>query len=199
MGREANCTCRWSGNTAEVKALLETAELILRGEIRRRIPFRDMQNLCVDDGKLCFTTGNESVALFLGEALATKWAKDISSPPSLAKKLGISEETILHIIGHVQDDTLKAAIAEAGKVAASGCNLIVACVDSPATLHAAVRKSITRLHDGIPIWLVYPKGSGKSLGESMIRSMLLAEGMVDTKVAAVSAPLTAIRFNRRKL
>lgn len=38
MGREATCTCDWNGIQAEVKALIEPPELILRGAIRRRIP-----------------------------------------------------------------------------------------------------------------------------------------------------------------
>ena len=47
MGREAVCTCDWAGTVAEVKALLETSELILRGEIRRRVPFHEIKDVRV--------------------------------------------------------------------------------------------------------------------------------------------------------
>jgi hypothetical protein len=36
MGREAICDCTFNGTTAKVKALLESKELILRGDIRMR-------------------------------------------------------------------------------------------------------------------------------------------------------------------
>ena len=38
MGREAICTIRWKGEAAEGMALLESAEIILRGDIRARLP-----------------------------------------------------------------------------------------------------------------------------------------------------------------
>ena len=50
------------------------------------------------------------------------------------------------------------------------------------------------LDGGIPIWMVYPKGAGCSLGETAIRTTLRQRGLRDTKVASVSAMLTALRF-----
>ena len=38
MGAEATCTLTYAGETAEVKALLETDELITRGPVRLKIP-----------------------------------------------------------------------------------------------------------------------------------------------------------------
>ena len=46
--------------------------------------------------------------------------------------------------------------------------------------------------------LVYAKGKGHAIDESAIRSLLRANGMMDTKIASVSATLTAIRFNLQK-
>ncbi len=45
MGREATCMCEWNGEMARVKALIEPPELILRGEIRRRLLFSELQQL----------------------------------------------------------------------------------------------------------------------------------------------------------
>ena len=48
MGREAKCICTWNGKKSSVKALLEPPELIVRGEMRRRIPFAKMQKVKAD-------------------------------------------------------------------------------------------------------------------------------------------------------
>lgn len=48
MGREALCTCVWSGEKGKVKVLLEPPELILRGEMRRRVPFAKMKQVRAD-------------------------------------------------------------------------------------------------------------------------------------------------------
>jgi hypothetical protein len=44
---------------------------------------------------------------------------------------------------------------------------------------------------------MYPKGAGKPIGETEIRETLRRAGWMDTKVASVSATLTALRFNAR--
>jgi hypothetical protein len=81
MGREAVCTCDWAGTVAEVKALLETSELILRGEIRRRVPFSEIKGVRVQSDCLCFTVGGERVELVLGAVAAAKWAATIACAP----------------------------------------------------------------------------------------------------------------------
>ena len=55
MGREAQCTCIWNGAECKVKALLEPPELILRGEMRRRIPFVKMTAIQSDGNLLHFS------------------------------------------------------------------------------------------------------------------------------------------------
>lgn len=52
MGREAACLCRWGVDKGEVKALLESHELILRGEIKRKVALTDLKNVKVD-GAIC--------------------------------------------------------------------------------------------------------------------------------------------------
>jgi hypothetical protein len=198
MGREATCKCQWSGTTANVKALLESTELILRGEIRKRIPFTEIQSLKVQSDCLTFTVHGEPVSLSLGEAAATRWATTIKSPPTLAHKLGITASTTVHVIGKVDDEALKTALAEAGKTSTRKGNLIIARVDTPEALHAALPKSSAALLEGAPLWVVYPKGPGHKINETLVRSTLLANNLVDTKVAAVSPRLTALRFNHRK-
>jgi hypothetical protein len=194
MGREANCTCDWAGITAEVKALLETGELILRGGIRKRIPFSALKTVKATGDRLSFTVDGEPVQLILGPA-ASKWAMAITSPaPTLASKLGITGKTAVRTIGDCSDETLREALAEAVRFATKDADLIVACVDSPASLDSALRQTKTQLLKGVPIWMVYPKGPGHAVNEASIRTLLREIGMIDTKVASVSAKYTALRF-----
>jgi hypothetical protein len=199
MGREANCTCKWGAITAEVKALLESGEIIVRGGIRKRVAFTELKEVTAKDGSLCFRVGQDRVQLLLGPGTAEKWAAAITTPPpTLAKKLGISRETVVRAIGEINDDRLESAIAEAARGSAKDVDLIVAYVDTPESLAAALREARLQLLQGVPIWIVYAKGAGHPIGESVIRSTMRGMGMMDTKVASVSALLTALRFNLQR-
>jgi hypothetical protein len=199
MGREAICKCTWAGATAKVKALLETNELILRGEMRKRVPFSELKEVKARADGLCFRVAGESVQLFLQAGQAAKWAAAIQAGPvPLSRKLGITGQTIVRAIGAVEDRALESALAGAAQLSEKNPGLIVATVATPEDLQAALKKAGAQLALGVPIWLVYPKGPGNPLNESLIRTALLAKGLVDTKVAAVSARLTAIRFNLRR-
>ena len=199
MGREAQCTCIWNGTKNEVKALLEPPELILRGGTRKRIPFAKMRGMKADGDLLRFTVGGENVVLLLGRERAAKWADTVlKPPPTVAKKLGITRETTVWLIGSADDTALSSALAEAKAVSRRGSDLIVARVDTPADLHSVLTKANDQLSSGVPIWFVYRKGPRHPLNESLVRSTALATGIVDTKVAAVSAEFTALRFVKRR-
>ena len=87
MGRETICKCDWAGVTADVKVLLEPGEMILRGDIRRRVLLKELQQVKVQSDRLCFTVGREPVQLFLGSTAAVSWAKAIATPlPGLSRK-----------------------------------------------------------------------------------------------------------------
>jgi hypothetical protein len=200
MGREADCTCDWNGTPAKVKALIEPPELILRGGLKHRIPFADLKHVRADGDWLCFEAGKDEAALRLGSALAIKWVQHLTAPPpSLAKKLGITADTVVRMVGKADDDALLEALASAQASAGrSPGNLILARVDTPADLARALKSTAEQLDRGVPIWFIYPKGKGHPLTENVVRSTVLAAGIVDTKVAAVSAKLTALRFVKRR-
>jgi hypothetical protein len=199
MGREAICTCDWAGTVAEVKVLLETSELILRGDIRKRVPFSELKDVKAQPDGLRFTVGGERVQLCLRSSVSEKWAKAITSPPpSLSRKLGITSKTVVRTIGDTQDQNLKAALQEAASISARDPDLIVACVDTPESLQATFKDARKQLMKSVPIWMVYAKGPRHPLNESAIRFFLRANGMMDTKVASVSSELTALRFSVRK-
>jgi len=199
MGREALCTCIWNGEKSKVKALLEPPELILRGEVRRRVPFAKMKGVKAEGDLLHFNFEGESVALQLGNAMAAKWADALLKPlPTLAKKLGIRPETTVRMIGAVDDAALSSALAEAKGLSERKGDLILARVNTPADLEAALNKAGTQLKAGVPIWFIYPKGPGHPLNENQVRETALATGIVDTKIAAVSADFSALRFVKRR-
>lgn len=199
MGREAECVCIWSNAKYKVKALLEPPELIVRGEMRRRVPFAKIKNLKADGRLLRFIFEGEAVALELGDAMATKWVDALlKPPPTLARKFGITPETTVRMIGPVDDTTLKSALSEAKTVSQTRGDLILARIDTPAQLKAALAKCADQLQAGTPIWFIYRKGPGHPLNENMVRSTALETGIVDTKIAAVSAEFSALRFVKRR-
>lgn len=199
MGREAKCICTWNGKKSSVKALLEPPELIVRGEMRRRIPFAKMQKVKADGEVLRFTFEDEPVELSLGSAMAAKWAEALlKPPPSLANKLGITADSTVRMIGPADDSALKTALAEAKDVSKRKGDLILALVDTPADLHSALMKAADQLNAGTPIWFIYRKGPGHPLNENLVRTVALATGIVDTKVAAVSPEFSALRFVKRR-
>jgi hypothetical protein len=199
MGREANCVCEWNDTSAQIKALLEPPELILRGSLRRRIKLAEIERIAVDGPGLRFTVGGDKVCLILGEATVSKWAQAmLTPPPSLAKKLGITPKFKVRIIGTIDDNALRQALADAHKVTRGNVDLILARVNTPAELIAAFAKTADLLAHGTPIWIVYRKGPGHAINESGIRTAGLAARVVDVKVASVSAQLTALKFVKRK-
>jgi hypothetical protein len=199
MGQEAKCVCVWNGSPYEVKALIEPPELILRGAIRRRIPVAAMRKVRAEGAALQFSVQGETFGLALGRRLAERWARALlKAPPSLAKKLGITPETTVRLLGVADDEALEKALGNAKAVSSDTGDLIVARIETPADLATALKKATPDLGRGVPIWLIYRKGPGHALNESMVRSAGLAVGVVDTKVAAVSAALTGLRFVRRK-
>ena len=199
MGREAQCACTWNGTMCQVKALIEPPDLILRGDLRKKFPIASLREVRADGPVLRFTGNDGRFALALGADRAARWAAALLKPaPSLAQKLGIRPETIVRMIGPLDDQALRAALAQAQKIAVAQADLIVARVDAPSDLARALELAASDLARGAPIWIVYRKGAGQPLQENAVRSAALAAGVIDTKVASVSAEFTGLRFTRRR-
>jgi len=197
MGREANCDCHWADQTAPCKVLLETHELIVRGAIRRSVPIASLTEVSVRDGDLIFRAGDDEVTLSLGSTLAQSWAKKLTTPPpTLAAKLGILPGTRLALIGEIEGEELKTAIAGTASTESREVTLILALVKTREDLNYVLDRYPTYTSNP-PIWTIYPKGTKQPLGESEIRSTLRHEGFIDTKIASVSQTLTALRFIKR--
>ncbi len=199
MGREAVCSCTLDGKRFEVKALLEPPELILRGAIRRRIPFAEMKAVNVKAAQLSFRIGSNRVCLELGEPVAAKWAQAIlTPPPTLARKLGIQNGARVRFVGKTGDISLIAALANAQVVRRGRVDLVLAQINTPAELKNALNKTAENVESGAPLWMIYRKGPGHAINEAEVRGAGLVAGIVDVKVASVSSTLTALKFVKRK-
>ena len=195
MGREATCHCKWGTEEADCKVLLEGRELILRAGMRRRVSRTEMMGVAARGSKLIFNVGPDHVELHLGSEAAQRWAKAIASPlPGLAGKLGISPTTRLSVIGNVGSEELKAALAEGTAARGKEVDLTLICANT----QSEVDQYFGAQTFSGPLWIVYPKGANSQVKESQVRDLLRTSGFIDTKVASVSARLTAMRFVKRK-
>lgn len=199
MGREASCMCNIQGREAMAKILLESKELVVRGELRCVIPVSAIKNIRVEGDALTFKNGKDKVSFGLGSVTAKKWLNAIlKPPPTLAQKLGIGPNSVVHVSGVSSSDELRIALAEAGGARHQSPHMLITCVESRESLLKALDDLRESLDGAIPIWVVYPKGAGSSLSETAVRETLRQRGLRDTKVASVSPTLTALRFSKLK-
>jgi hypothetical protein len=104
MGQEARCSVRIGDRLSEGKALLETDELVFRGDdgLRLKIPFKEMKSIEAPDGELRVETPDGRAVFELG-VQAEKWAQKILNPPSLLDKLGVKAGMRVLVLG-VEDE-----------------------------------------------------------------------------------------------
>src|SRR3979490_3346113 len=111
MGNEANCLVRLGKQESEGKALLETSEILFRGDFRLKIPFSAIKSAKAVDGELRLQTA-EGLAVFHLGAAAEKWCEKILHPKSRIEKLGVKPEARVSLLGDLDAGFL----AEIGKL-----------------------------------------------------------------------------------
>ncbi|WP_284165467.1 hypothetical protein [Frigidibacter sp. SD6-1] len=197
MGREAICTIRWQGEAAEGKALLEGEEIVLRGDIRARIPRAAITRAEVDGEGLRLLTAGSWLELDLGAKAAESWRKAIlKGPPTLAEKLGVGCGARAFALTPLTDEAVIAALSGALAPQAAGAAFLIAELKSDAGLEAAL--AAAEAPAAPPIWCLFPKGKGAEPPDARVREVFRAAGFVDVKSCAVSARLTATRYQRRR-
>ena len=112
MGAEATCTVHFQGSASSGRALLETEELIFRGEIRLAIPFRDIRRIVASDGTLEVTFSG-GVAVFELGAKAQRWAEKIRHPTSVLDRLGVKAGARVTVLD-LPDRKFRAALIARG-------------------------------------------------------------------------------------
>src|SRR4051794_2281391 len=88
MGNTAKTRVRIGGKSYDADALLETSELIVRGEKRLRVPFSEVRSPRAENGALSFVFNGDDVVIELGKD-APKWLEKIVNPKSVIEKLGV--------------------------------------------------------------------------------------------------------------
>ena len=155
MGLEANCEVRFGGKVSQGKALLETGDLIFRGDFRLSIPLKSIQSVEAADGVL-HVTSPAGTALFTLGAQADKWAHKIRNPPTLADKLDIKPGIRVSLVGVSVDLEGRTRDITEG-TAAKGSDLIFFGAEKDKDL-AKLRSLQKALKPKGAIWVIYPKG-----------------------------------------
>jgi hypothetical protein len=194
MGAEATCALRESGKRHTGRALLETDEIVFRGDDGYRLaaPLASLTNVRADGGALLLDTPSGAIVLELG-AQSERWAERIRNPKTLLDKLDLKPTHRVAVLGFSDAGLVgRLAVRVAGVSArlGKGQHVVFLKADAPAALKKlpAIAKSIAR--DGA-IWVVHPKGAAAKLKDTDIFAVAKKAGLTATKVARWSDTHTA--------
>jgi hypothetical protein len=201
MGAEARCQLRLGEAVHEGKALLESDELLFRGDkqgdergVRLAIPLASIRGVGVSgtNGALRVRYDGGDATFVLG-AQAEKWAEKIRSPKSLIDKLDVKPEHTVSVVGLDEADFIGTLRARAARVVigrfASESNVIFLGAVNAAALSRLEKAAVAMARDGA-IWVVHPKGAS-GLRDTEIFAEAKRLGLTYTKVARFSATHTA--------
>ena len=204
MGYETKCRARVddrSGHVREADAtvLLETDELIVRGEARVRIPRASIERVTERAGVLTVTSPSAVVSLTLGADAAAKWRAKIEEPPKrLIDKLDVKPGAKVWLLS-VDDESLASQVAERTAHVSRGrsakaCDVVFVGVEAERDLGRIARALDATVPSGA-IWVVHRKGPS-GVADTTIFGKAKALGLVYTKVARVSDTHTAEKLVR---
>ena len=167
MGQEVTCTARWGGKIVRGKVLLETAEIIFRGDERRKIAFSAIREAEAKDGELRLKTVEGLVVFELGER-AEKWREKIANPKSVVEKLGVKPGEPVAVFGKLDGEFLKKLKEQKSPLMPGKTVDGVGWIFHGAETHAElgeVKKIAGKMKGSAALWVVYPKGQ-KSITET---------------------------------
>ena len=195
MGDEARCTARFADAFSEGKALLETDELVFRGDFRLVIPRGDVRSVAAEDGRLTVVFSEGTASFELGPR-AERWAEKIRNPKSLLDKMGVRPGMRVSVIG-LDDEPFRALLRGRGiefsdGEAARKSDVIVLGVDTREALAGLSSVQASLVPNGA-IWVVAPKG-GREPREADVLAAGKEASLVDTKVVRFSDTHTAHKF-----
>jgi hypothetical protein len=195
MGNEATCTVRFGKQQSNGKALLETSEILFRGNFRLKIPLSSIKSVKSVDGELRVQTPEGLVVFELGDA-AAKWRDKILHPKSRVEKLGVNPGARVSLLGSFDEEFHRElrelnSLITIGK-ASEDAEWIFFAADSQKDL-AHVSKIAKSLKGAAALWIVYPKGR-KDIAENDVIAAGRKAGLKDVKVVGFSATHTALKF-----
>ncbi|MEQ1353213.1 MAG: hypothetical protein ABLT11_04290 [Candidatus Acidiferrum sp.] len=205
MGNEMKCRVRSGKRESDGKALLETSEIIFRGDFRLKISFALIRSAKVVNGKLQLRTAEGLTVFELGEGTAEKWCEKILHPKSRIEKLGVKAGARVALVGFGKAD--EEFLKELGdltkavkKVSESGVPADVEWIFFKAETQkelSRISKIAKAMRGAAALWVVYPKGNPRGLGKVTEGDVLAAGragGLKDIKVVGFSATATALKF-----
>ncbi len=194
MGRETMCTGVIGRKRTTGKLLLETDELIFRGEPRFVAPLAGLR-ADARAGWLHMEHDGVAAKFELGNA-AARWAHAINNPKSRIDKLDVKEASSVAVSG-MRDEAFVAELraraqAVVTRLGRGPYDLIFYRVSAPAALDrlGALR---ARIRPAGAIWVILPKGKPE-LGHRPVVVAARAAGLVDVKTARFSATHTALKL-----
>jgi hypothetical protein len=195
MGNEATCKVRFGKQVSEGKALLETTEILFRGEFRLKIPLSTLKSAKAVDGELRLQTAEGLAVLYLGAA-AEKWRDKILHPKSRIEKLGVKPGAKVSLLGKFDPDFLD-ELAKLTKFlskakVSSDSEWVFFAADSKDDL-ARLSKISKAMEGAAALWIVYPKGQ-KQITEGDVLAAGRKAGLKDVKVVGFSPTHTALKF-----
>jgi hypothetical protein len=185
MGQEMQCQVEFNGKRHSGKALLETHEIVFRGDLRLKIPRKAISEVRAEEGRLVVVFDEGTAAFDLGKA-APKWAEKILHPPTRLDKFGIKSGTRFSRIGEIDPEFL-AEVREAGAMEDKDADLVL--------LAASDKRALSKLKStgSKTVWIIYPKGI-PSITEGNVLKAGRDAGLVDIKVVGFSGTHTALKF-----
>jgi hypothetical protein len=195
MGNEATCKVRFDNEESTGKALLETSEVIFRGDFRLKIAFREMKSVRAADGELLIEFHAGKAAFLLGPQ-AEKWAQKILHPKTPFEKVGVKPGQKVSAVGIADAGFLKRLKERAGRLTTGkplkDCDVLFFGAESASEL-AKIKKLLPLLKKDGALWIVYPKGQ-KVITEGDVISAGRKAGLKDIKVVGFSETHTALKF-----
>ncbi len=195
MGNELNCSVRFGKQQSEGKALLETSEILFRGEFRLKIPFSTITSAKAVDGELRLQTA-DGVAVFHLGAASEKWCDKILHPKSRIEKLGVKPGAKVALLGEFDAEFLRELGSLTKSVSKGKINSDAECIFFAANSTNALgslSKISKSLQGAAALWIVYPKGQ-KHITENDVLAAGRKSGLKDVKVVGFSPTHTALKF-----
>jgi hypothetical protein len=192
VGQEMACTASSNGIRASGRALLETDELLFRGDgMRLRIPYTTITAVRATGGVLEVDHDGATSMFELGDK-AAGWAHQIAHPKTVIDKLGVKPGQRVVLRGIEADGFAADLTARGAELVDADADHLFVMVDTHEDL-AGIPGLVPLIARNGAVWTLRPKGR-KDLTEGDVRAAGKAAGLVDVKVVRFSDSHTAEKF-----
>lgn len=196
MGTELITRIRIGSKLFKAKVLLETNEIIIRGDEGMKIHFSAMKSISVKNNSLGFTFAGKSIKIALGDK-AGKWFSKIKNPKSLIDKLGVKPDSKVSLL-NISDKKFHAELKKRtkdisiGKMVKGSDYIFYEANGPKAVEQLSSLKQYLNPNGGI--WVVSKKGKSATIKDIEVMAIGKKCGLIDNKVVGFSDTHTALKF-----